>query len=121
MTAAAAIARRKSTAASLSSATDGAARPEAASATADQPTHRDPHAAGAQFASTAAGIATAALDRWLKSKRASAPAASDRPPTAGTPHSHHRFRPRTAPPARLPLLSPPRPRRVQGPSVLVAR
>src|SRR3546814_2798556 len=66
MTAAAAIARRKSTAASLSSATDGAARPEAASATADEATHRDPHAAGAQFASTAAGIATAALDRWLK-------------------------------------------------------
>src|SRR3546814_14056378 len=35
LTAAAAIARRKSTAASLSSATDGAARPDSASATAD--------------------------------------------------------------------------------------
>src|SRR3546814_14063271 len=97
MTAAAAIARRKSTAASLSSATDGAARPEAASATADEATHRDPHAAGAQFASTAAGIATAALDRWLKSKRADSPAASEGSPTAGTTHSSHRFRRRPAP------------------------
>ncbi|RIA37820.1 hypothetical protein DFR49_3708 [Hephaestia caeni] len=86
MTAAAAIARRKSAAASPSGAADSAAGPEAASAAADEPPHRDPHAAGAQFASAAAGIATAALDRWLKNKRADPPTASKEPPAGGTTH-----------------------------------
>src|SRR3546814_17199089 len=49
MTAAAAIARRKSTAAALSSPTDVAARPEAAPATAHAATPRDPHAPGARL------------------------------------------------------------------------
>ncbi len=83
MTAAATIARRRSAAASPSPA-ESAAEPAEAVAP-DEPPHRDPHAAGAQFASAAAGVAAAALDRWFKTRRTAPPSDPSTVPEVSPP------------------------------------
>ncbi|MCM8729656.1 hypothetical protein ACFO8O_01550 [Hephaestia sp. GCM10023244] len=82
MAAIAAFARRKHAAA------EPTATPEPESdKVQDERSDRDPHAAGAQFASAAAGVAAVALDRWLKHKQcqpSSPPAAATDPAPPGT-------------------------------------
>ncbi len=84
MAAAVAISKRKAAhAAAPHEQEPGSAAAEPARA--EEKTRRnDAHEAGAQFANAAAGVAAAALDRWLKGRRAPEPPRTPEPPPGST-------------------------------------